>query len=350
MGLSELLVLWIGSRDVMAGRMTVGELVAFNAYLVMLAWPMIAFGWVTNLLQRGRASWGRMLEVLETPPAIDDPAVTRPDLRPEDLAGADRAAPRCRSRYGDRSRPRRSHAADRGRPDRRHRRPTGSGKSTLLSLLARLHDPPPGTVFVDGIDVRELPLATLRGAIGFVPQEPFLFSDTIAANVAFGGPWRRQSIRPHRRAAGAGQPISDRVIAAATVAPASTRMSREFPRRLRDARRRARHHAVGRAEAARGDRARAVSRSAHPHSGRCAVGRRYADRRGDPRAAPRVQRRPHHADRLAPHLDRARRRSDPGARRRPHRRARHARRARRAGGLYARLHRQQQLEEELAAS
>src|SRR6185369_11880142 len=64
---------------------------------------------------------------------------------------------------------------------------TGSGKSTLLSLLARLHDPPPATVFVDGIDVREMPLATLRGAIGFVPQEPFLFSDTVAANVAFGG-------------------------------------------------------------------------------------------------------------------------------------------------------------------
>jgi ATP-binding cassette subfamily B multidrug efflux pump len=64
--------------------------------------------------------------------------------------------------------------------------PTGSGKSTLINLLARLHDPPPGTVFIDGVDVRELPLAVLRGAIGFVPQEPFLFSDTLAANVAFG--------------------------------------------------------------------------------------------------------------------------------------------------------------------
>ena len=63
---------------------------------------------------------------------------------------------------------------------------TGSGKSTLISLLARLHDPPPGTVFVDGVDVREMPLAALRGAIGFVPQEPFLFSDTLADNVAFG--------------------------------------------------------------------------------------------------------------------------------------------------------------------
>ncbi|HYU78744.1 MAG TPA: ABC transporter transmembrane domain-containing protein, partial [Vicinamibacterales bacterium] len=72
MGVSELLVLWLGAADVIAGRMTVGDLVAFNAYLAMLAWPMIAFGWVTNLLQRGRASWGRMLEVMDTPAAIAD--------------------------------------------------------------------------------------------------------------------------------------------------------------------------------------------------------------------------------------------------------------------------------------
>ena len=86
-------------------------------------------------------------------------------------------APVLRSRLGARS-----------RRDRRSRSsaPTGSGKSTLISLLARLHDPPPGTVFVDGVDVRDIPLATLRGAIGFVPQEPFLFSDTLADNVAFG--------------------------------------------------------------------------------------------------------------------------------------------------------------------
>ena len=94
---------------------------------------------------------------------------------------------------------------------------TGSGKSTLLSLLARLHDPPPGTVFVDGIDVREMPLATLRGAIGFVPQEPFLFSDTIAENVAFG----RAGLEPVRHvasaASGAAQLVSDGT-AVATIA------------------------------------------------------------------------------------------------------------------------------------
>jgi ATP-binding cassette subfamily B protein len=187
MGFAELIVLWLGAREVMAGRLTVGELVAFNTYLAMLAWPMIAFGWVTNLLQRGRASWQRMLEVLEAESTIDDRYVTRPDLQPHDLRGdielrdlsfefpgADTPVLRgisLRILAGQT-------VAIVGR--------TGAGKSTLLALLARLHDPPAGTVLLDGIDVREMPLATLRGAIGFVPQEPFLFSDTVAENIAFG--------------------------------------------------------------------------------------------------------------------------------------------------------------------
>jgi ATP-binding cassette, subfamily B, multidrug efflux pump len=185
MGVSELLVLWLGGRDVIAGRMTVGELVAFSAYLAMLAWPMIAFGWVTNLLQRGRASWNRMLEVMDTPPAIADTSETRTDVGVEHLTGAIDVR-HLTFGYGDArvlddinlSIPAGQTVAIVGR--------TGSGKTTLLSMLARLHDPPPGTVFLDGMDVRELPLATVRGTIGFVPQEPFLFSDTIAENVAFG--------------------------------------------------------------------------------------------------------------------------------------------------------------------
>ena len=185
MGLAQLIVLWLGARDVIAGRMTVGELVAFNTYLAMLSWPMIAFGWVTNLLQRGRASWQRMLEVMETRPAIADTDVKYPDLRPEDIEG--RIELRDLSfAYGDRlvlenvslRVPAGTTVAIVGR--------TGTGKSTLLSLLARLHDPPPGTVLVDDIDVREMPIATLRGAIGYVAQEPFLFSDTIENNIVFG--------------------------------------------------------------------------------------------------------------------------------------------------------------------
>jgi ATP-binding cassette subfamily B multidrug efflux pump len=185
MGISELLVLWLGSREVIRGRISVGELVAFNAYLMMLSWPMIAFGWVTNMLQRGMASWNRMLEIMNEPPAITD-------------AGAIDAITDER--------------AVRGQIEFRHLTfaydsevvlddisavlpagkvtaivgATGSGKSTLLTLLPRLHDPPPGTVFLDGVDVRQIRLSVLRGAIGFVPQEPFLFSDTIAENIAFG--------------------------------------------------------------------------------------------------------------------------------------------------------------------
>jgi ATP-binding cassette subfamily B protein len=195
MGVAELVVLWLGAREVMGGRLTVGELVAFNTYLAMLAWPMIAFGWVTNLLQRGRASWNRMLDVLEAESPIDDRDVSRPDLTAGDVRGdiefrhlsfgytgpaGDPAAARLILRDISLRIESGQTVAIIGR--------TGSGKSTLLALLARLHDPPPGTVFIDGTDVREIPLATLRGAIGFVPQEPFLFSDTIAENIAFGGP------------------------------------------------------------------------------------------------------------------------------------------------------------------
>jgi ATP-binding cassette subfamily B protein len=192
MGIAELIVLWQGAGEVIAGRMTVGQLVAFNAYLVMLAWPMIAFGWVTNLMQRGRASWKRMLEVMDTPPAIADGEHTRSGVGVEDIRGAIELrhltfsyGPSAPLGAGGRVLDDVNVTIEPGQTIALIGR-TGSGKTTLLSLLARLHDPPPGTVLVDGIDVRELPLATLRGAIGFVPQEPFLFSATVGENVAFG--------------------------------------------------------------------------------------------------------------------------------------------------------------------
>jgi ATP-binding cassette subfamily B protein len=186
LGLGALLVLWLGSREVIRGRITLGEFVAFSAYLTMLSWPMIAFGWVTNMLQRGMASWKRMLEVLDVEPAIRDEGLQpearspRPSIRGEiefrDLVFAYDGAPVI------------NHVSARIEAGQTVALvgATGSGKSTLISLLARLHDPPRGTVFIDGTDVRDLPLATLRGAIGFVPQEPFLFSDSLADNVAFG--------------------------------------------------------------------------------------------------------------------------------------------------------------------
>jgi len=185
MGIGALLVLWLGAQDVINGRMTVGELVAFNSYLMMLAWPMIAFGWVTNLLQRGAASWKRMLEVLAAEPAITD-AGANTDVTSRDQIRGDVEFRELTFSYGGTVVLRNISAKLPAGTTTAIVGATGSGKSTLLNLLPRLNDPPPGTVFVDGIDVRDLPLAAVRGAIGFVPQEPFLFSATIAENIAFG--------------------------------------------------------------------------------------------------------------------------------------------------------------------
>jgi ATP-binding cassette, subfamily B, multidrug efflux pump len=186
LGFGSLLVLWVGSREVIRGRITLGEFVAFNSYLVMLSWPMIAFGWVTNMLQRGMASWKRMLEVLEASPDISDAGVTDAG-RTAPLTGAIEIRDLTFA-YPGTDRPVLEHISlrvERGQAVA-FVGATGSGKSTLISLLPRLHQPPSGTVFVDGVDVNEIPLSRLRSAIGFVPQEPFLFSDTIAENIAFG--------------------------------------------------------------------------------------------------------------------------------------------------------------------
>ena len=185
MGVGALLVLWLGARDVIAGRMTVGELVAFNSYLMMLAWPMIAFGWVTNLLQRGTASWKRMLEVLAAEPGITDAGASAQIVSRDQIRG-DVEFRNLTFRYGEVAVLRNISATLPAGTTTAVVGATGSGKSTLLNLLPRLNDPPPGTVFVDGIDVRDLPLDALRRSIGFVPQEPFLFSATIADNIAFG--------------------------------------------------------------------------------------------------------------------------------------------------------------------
>jgi ATP-binding cassette subfamily B protein len=187
MGLGALLMLWLGGREVTAGRLSIGELVALNTYLMMLAWPMIAFGWVTNLFQRGTASWKRMLEVMDATPDVSDaevPAVGA--VRDGSQIRGDVEFRHLSFDYGHHAVlhdvsftvPAGTTAAIVGG--------TGSGKSTLLHLLARLRNPPPGTILVDGVDVRQIPLATLRRAIGFVPQEPFLFSASIAENITLG--------------------------------------------------------------------------------------------------------------------------------------------------------------------
>jgi ATP-binding cassette subfamily B multidrug efflux pump len=181
MGSGAILVLWLGGRMVVSGTITLGSFVAFGTYLTMLHWPMIALGWVVNIFERGEASMGRICAILDAPAEIrdEDPeAVTeiRGAVEFRSLTFAYNGKPVLSDI--DLHVPAGATVAIVG--------PTGSGKSTLVGLLPRLHDAPPGTLFVDGHDIRRVPLETLRGAVGFVPQETFLFSDTVRENVAFG--------------------------------------------------------------------------------------------------------------------------------------------------------------------
>jgi ATP-binding cassette, subfamily B, multidrug efflux pump len=183
MGLGAVTVLWLGGHMVVHGTITLGEFVAFGTYLTMLNWPMIAVGWVVNLFERGEASMGRINVLLDAKVDITE---TPTPVRVTGVAGAVEFRGltfayddgRAVLHDIDLAVPAGTTVAIVG--------PTGSGKSTLVSLIPRLFDAPPGTLLLDGNDARDLPLATLRGAVGFVPQETFLFSDTLRANVAFG--------------------------------------------------------------------------------------------------------------------------------------------------------------------
>ncbi len=185
-GLGFVAVLWYGGTLVLSGGVTIGQFVTFNFFLGKLVWPMIAIGWVINLAQRGAASFGRIREVLTSVPEVRD---EEPLVHVERIAGAVEAH-QLTFRYQPEAPPALvdvdldvapgQTVALVGR--------TGAGKSTLLSLLPRLFDPPESTLRVDGIDVRRLPLATLRDAIAMVPQETFLFSQTIHQNIVLGRP------------------------------------------------------------------------------------------------------------------------------------------------------------------
>ena len=185
-GLGMLVVLYVGGRLVVADAISIGDFVAFGFYLTMMIWPMIALGWVVNLYQRGAASLKRILAVLDTPPSLrQDAGADAP--QPDQIRGAIEFRD-VGFRYPGSERdvledvsfriPAGSTAALVG--------PTGSGKSTVVALVARLYDPTGGTVLIDGVPLPELPLDTLRSAIGLVPQDAFLFSETIADNIALG--------------------------------------------------------------------------------------------------------------------------------------------------------------------
>jgi ATP-binding cassette subfamily B protein len=186
-----LTVLWFGSLQAINAVISPGEFVAVIFYLARLSWPMIALGWVFNLFQRGAASMGRINTIFQAQPAVLPPA--RPRLRPALQGTVDFQD--VWFRYPGSNRdvlkgvsfhiPAGQTAALVG--------PTGSGKSTIVALLARRYDPTAGQVRLDGVPVRELSFEQLRAAIGVVPQDAFVFSETIADNLALGLPLGSQS-------------------------------------------------------------------------------------------------------------------------------------------------------------
>jgi ATP-binding cassette subfamily B protein len=182
-GLAFMLIMIVGGRHVLSGQISVGTFAAFNVYVFYLIWPIIAVGWVMNLLERGLASLRRLNTIFEAKPEITDA-----EVRPE--------APRAiRGEIEFRN----LNFSYNGRLILKNLNlhipagrtlaivgATGSGKSTLVGLIPRLYDAPPGTVLIDGVPVREIPIEVLRSNIGFVPQETFLFSESIRENMKFG--------------------------------------------------------------------------------------------------------------------------------------------------------------------
>jgi ATP-binding cassette subfamily B protein len=187
LGVSMVITLMAGGHEVIAHRITPGQFVAFNTYMILLTWPIIAVGWVVNLFQRGTASMKRIDELLRAQPAIDDRAADPTIAADTKLQGAIEFR-NLSFNYGETpvlhnislKIPAGSSLALVG--------PTGSGKSTLVSLLARVYEAPEEALWIDDKPIRAYPLSVLRGNIGMVPQETFLFSETIRENLAFGAP------------------------------------------------------------------------------------------------------------------------------------------------------------------
>lgn len=194
-GAAMVVVLYLGGLEAMAGRITVGEYVAFFFYLALLTWPMIALGWVTNLFQRGAASMSRINAILEREPRVSPPA--------SGASSGDRSLPApvadvrgeivfrgVSFAYPDTSRRVLDDIALTARPGETVAivGATGSGKSTLVSLIPRLYDPTEGEILLDGVPIQAYDPRELRSVMGVVPQDSFLFSDTIRANIALGAP------------------------------------------------------------------------------------------------------------------------------------------------------------------
>jgi ATP-binding cassette subfamily B protein len=197
LGAAVVIVLWLGGREVLLGKISVGDFVAFNTYMVQLTWPVIALGWVINIFQRGTASLVRINEIIsQQPEIVDESALAFANGETGVPPGEDaRLSTNIQGEIEFRNLnfayngtsvlkdinlrvPAGSSLAIVG--------PTGSGKTTLVNLIPRIYDAEPGAVLIDGRPIRQFPLDSLRRHIGFVPQETFLFSDTIRENIAFG--------------------------------------------------------------------------------------------------------------------------------------------------------------------
>ena len=203
-GTSFLIVLWQGGHQLLRGQITLGALIAFFFYLNQLVWPMIALGWVTNIFQRGAASMGRLNFILTAKPSIDDRAANLPkDATPRgdiEFRNLTFTYPTTLSGVND------SNGSGKSNGSGPHPvlsdinlkipagstlaivGPTGCGKTTLAALVARLWEAPEGTVLIDGHPIQRWPLDVLRRSIGYVPQDTYLFSETVGGNIAFGLP------------------------------------------------------------------------------------------------------------------------------------------------------------------
>jgi ATP-binding cassette, subfamily B, multidrug efflux pump len=184
-GCSLVIVVYVGGMKVIAHEITIGTLTAFFGYLLLLIWPMIAFGWVTNLMQQGAASMGRLAKILDTEPEITNTHITdfsirelRGEIEFRDVSFTHRNTLQPTLSKINLTIASGTTVAIVGY--------TGSGKSTLINCIPRLYDVTGGTLLIDGHDIRTIPLEVLRSGIGYVPQETFLFSDTLLENIAYG--------------------------------------------------------------------------------------------------------------------------------------------------------------------